>query len=48
MVDQLHDYTEEDIALIERPHVSIVDEDIDDGEFWNDQEDFDIDNDYMF
>lgn len=44
--EQLHDYVEEDIVLIERPHISNIEEaDIDNGEFWDDQEDFDIDGD---
>ena len=42
----LADHCEEDIALIATPCVNLSDEeDIDDGEFWEDEEDSDIDND---
>ena len=42
----LTDHCEEDIALIATPCVNLSDEeDIDDGEFWEDEEDSDIDND---
>ena len=43
---QLNDHTEEDIALLGEPTLCFSDEDdIDDGEYWGDLEDFDINND---
>lgn len=43
---QLQNHTEEDIALLGEPTVNFSDEDdIDDGEYWGDLEDSDINND---